>query len=453
MKCHTSNSADVTHGIETKMCHQKKKTDECVSIVLSLSLVEMCSSTLIRISYIIIFICEILEYPIKVSSLAIDQRRRRILAATIASSSAAVVPMVPAFLPNASAVATASDIVIPGVAGTAPLRNTIVDESETNGGISWSPQEALVTKLAKNRILVQQLSPLNPSLIPFANDNELFYDFQFLGGWKVTCTLKRKIFPYGTDYLPSSSLYEGSPRYRNENPGDSTTYQVNFFEDSTGKVRADRAFNAKSLNTAYKQLSKVEDIQWNYQRDPTRLTIMFSSLSEDFEPLGTRRGEIYITARNSERGVSSLGEKVFCTAERMRSVILVPGNVVVSGTWSTLIVLQKKHVDANIYSFLFILISFYMYPFLQNIQDTETITEYRFIEGTNGNKIKAICRIAVYLTPNPNSREGILWQEVNGKAVGFYDYELDMERIIETTGENVGKSCVIIPDNSVQCYT
>jgi hypothetical protein len=243
--------------------------------------------------------------------------------------------MVPPFLPNASAVATASDIVIPGVAGTAPLRNTIVDESETNGGISWSPQEALVTKLAKNRILVQQLSPLNPSLIPFANDNELFYDSQFLGGWRVTCTLKRKIFPYGTDYLPSSSLYEGSPRYRNENPGDSTTYQVNFFEDSMGKVRADRAFNAKSLNTAYKQLSKVEDIQWNYQRDPTRLTIMFSSLSEDFEPLGTRRGEIYITARNSERGVSSLGEKVFCTAERMRSVTLVPGNVVVSGTWST----------------------------------------------------------------------------------------------------------------------
>lgn len=320
----------------TKTSSKEKKAAECDHFVLFLSsFVEMCSFTTIRITYIIIFICEILEFPIKVSSLAIDERRRRILAATIASSSAAVVPMVPPFLPNASAVATASDIVIPGVAGTAPLRITIVDESETNGGISWSPQEALVTKLAKNRILVQQLSPLNPSLIPFANDNELFYDSQFLGGWRVTCTLKRKIFPYGTDYLPSSSLYEGSPRYRNENPGDSTTYQVNFFEDSMGKVRADRAFNAKSLNTAYKQLSKVEDIQWNYQRDPTRLTIMFSSLSEDFEPLGTRRGEIYITARNSERGVSSLGEKVFCTAERMRSVILVPGNVVVSGTWST----------------------------------------------------------------------------------------------------------------------
>jgi hypothetical protein len=305
--------------------------------------------------------------------------------------------------------------VIPGVAGTAPIRNTIVDEREINGGISWSPQEVLVTKLAKNRILVQQLSPLNPSLVPFANDNDLFYDSQFLGGWNVTCKLKRKIFPYGTDYLPSSSLYEGSPRYRNEKPGDSTCYKVNFFKDSMGKVRADRSFNAKSLNTAYNQLSKVDDIKWDYQRDPTRLTIQFSSLSEDFEPLGTRRGEIYITARNSESGVSSVGEKVFCTAERLRSVILVPGNVVVS--------------------------------------DTETITEYRFVEEMNGNKINAICRIAVYLTPNPNSKEGILWQEVNGKAVGFYDYELNMERIIEDTGENIGKSCIMAPDRSVQCYS
>ena len=71
----------------------------------------------------------------------------------------------------------------------------------------------------------------------------------------------------------------------------------------------------------------------------------------------------------------------------------------------------------------------------------------------NSNKINAICRIAVYLTPNPNSKEGILWQEVNGKAVAFYDYELNMERIIENAGENIGKSCVIAPDRSVQCYT
>jgi len=45
-----------------------------------------------------------------------------------------------------------------------------------------------------------------------------------------------------------------------------------------------------------------------------------------------------------------------------------------------------------------------------------------------------------------------LWQEVNGRAVGFYDYELDMERIIEKNGENIGRSCVVVPDKSVQCY-
>lgn len=98
----------------------------------------------------------------------------------------------------------------------------------------------------------------------------------------------------------------------------------------------------------------------------------------------------------------------------------------------------------------------YSYPLLFILFltiDTETITEYRFVEGMNDNKINAICRIAVYLTPNPNSKEGILWQEVNGKAVGFYDYELNMERIIEDTGENIGKSCIMAPDRSVQCYS
>jgi hypothetical protein len=95
---------------------------------------------------------------------------------------------------------------------------------------------------------------------------------------------------------------------------------------------------------------------------------------------------------------------------------------------------------------------FFSLPSCYNIQDTETISEYQFVDGTNGTQIKAICRIAVYLTPNPNSREGILWQEVNGRAVGFYDYELDMERIIEKNGENIGRSYVVVPDKSVQCY-
>jgi hypothetical protein len=62
----------------------------------------------------------------------------------------------------------------------------------------------------------------------------------------------------------------------------------------------------------------------------------------------------------------------------------------------------------------------------------------------------------VYLTPNPNSREGVLWQQVSGKAVAFYDYEFEMKRNLEEfrqsdTGETVFRPCVETPKDVIQC--
>ena len=73
----------------------------------------------------------------------------------------------------------------------------------------------------------------------------------------------------------------------------------------------------------------------------------------------------------------------------------------------------------------------------------------------DADSIHAISRIAVYLTPNPNSREGVLWQQVGGRAVAFYDYELEMKRFKEevtlSDGSDVMKSCVLTPQNVKQC--
>ena len=64
---------------------------------------------------------------------------------------------------------------IPGVAGGAIYRNLVVDESNFSEGVkSWDPPQP-VTKLGKSRILAKELSPLNPALVPFASDNELYY--------------------------------------------------------------------------------------------------------------------------------------------------------------------------------------------------------------------------------------------------------------------------------------
>ncbi len=308
---------------------------------------------------------------------------------------------------------TSERIVVPGTGMKPPLKNLIINERDQQ---NWDIPK-IVTKLG-SRIGANELSPLQPSLAPFAADNELFYDSFMFGSWEVTSTLKRKVYPYGTQYLPSNSLFEGSPRNRMEKPGDTTSYEMHYFSlspttnNSSGngsekvdlnqnmaktKIIADRAFNAKSMSVAYKQLSQVEDVLWDYEKSPTRVTLQFGTLSDDLQPLGERRGEVYINARKGESGRDdSTNEQVFCTSERLRAVLLIPGDVVVS--------------------------------------DTETITEYRVVEGSNGDHLKAVSRIAVYLTPNPNSREGLLWQSVGGKAVAFFDYEMDLRRTPSSIG-------------------
>ena len=152
----------------------------------------------------------------------------------------------------------------------------------------------------------------------------------------------------GPDFLPSNSLLEGSPRNRQEQVGETTTYEVHYFSTLANtlanqatvnlglgvpetKIIQDRAYNSKSLSSAYKQLTPVQDVQWDYRADPTKLVLDFGSglLTDDMMPLGPRRGEVFITARTSEDG----GD-FYCAAERYRAVTLVTRDAVVADTVS-----------------------------------------------------------------------------------------------------------------------
>ena len=180
------------------------------------------------------------------------------------------------------------------------------------------------------------------------------------------------------------------PRYRSENVGDSTTYQAQFsaLDGDDNKIIADRRFNSISTTRAYNQLTPVEDIVWEPKKDPTQLKIQFAAgqMTEDMRPIGPRRAEVYLTARKKEESDDGL---TFAASERTRQVTIGAGAVVVS--------------------------------------DTESITEYHVEES--GDQAQAVQRVAVFLTPNPNSREGVLWQQVGGKAVAFFDYDLNMKRM------------------------
>ena len=65
-----------------------------------------------------------------------------------------------------------SAMVVPGTGMKPQLRNVIVGDEDGN---EWKPQQSFITQLAKSRINAMELSPLSSSLVPFANDNELFY--------------------------------------------------------------------------------------------------------------------------------------------------------------------------------------------------------------------------------------------------------------------------------------
>jgi hypothetical protein len=294
----------------------------------------------------------------------------------------------------------------------------------------WSLPSRLSTNLGSSRILATSLTPLQ-QINPFASQ-ELYYPSFLFGAWNVTTTLKEKIYPFGKQFVPSNSLIEGSPRNRDEKVGDSASFQLHFFSTMADtaanqltvnlglgvpepKIIADRAYNAMAMSRGYRQLTPVEEVVWDYRNDPTRLTFLFGAapVAEDMRPLGKRRCEIYLTARQSE---ASEDGTVFCASERSRSVTLASGVAVAS--------------------------------------DQETITEYKQVDEDT---VVAIARISVFLTPNPNSREGVLWQQVGGNAVAFFDYTWTMKRLREAfvldgdESRTVLRPCVQTPKDVVQC--
>jgi hypothetical protein len=80
------------------------------------------------------------------------------------------------------------------------------------------------------------------------------------------------------------------------------------------------------------------------------------------------------------------------------------------------------------------------------VSDMEIVSEFHLV---NPNEIQAISRIAVFLTPNPNSREGVLWQQVGGQSVALFDYEISMKRKVDESG----LACVLTPKDVTQCVS
>ena len=54
--------------------------------------------------------------------------------------------------------------------------------------------------------------------------------------------------------------------------------------------------------------------------------------------------------------------------------------------------------------------------------------------GGGGEVVMARQRVLRFLTPNPNSAEGVMWSEAGGRAVASLEYELRLERLGQARG-------------------
>jgi DNA-binding protein len=310
------------------------------------------------------------------------------------------------------------------------------DEIPSPSGSEWLPP--LSTNLAKSRIGAKELSSLAPSTSPF-DPQEVYFPSWMFGSWNVTAVLKQKTFPYGSiTVLPSTSLFE-MPLDVHEIIGNDSNYVVQYtlqfystLADTLSnqltvnlglgvpesKIILNRGQAAKSMYNAFfhqpPQHVLVQEEMWDSRQNPRHITLLYETESHK-----EGRIDIDILAQThvNQAPTCSMNDnahKVFCTSERARIV--------------------RQEFAGNVI-----------------VEDMEMTTEYTLQDD---NHVSAISRIAIFLTPNRNSPRQE--KSISGKAIAFYDFEINMHRNLETfvdskSGKTVERACVLTPKDVIQC--
>ena len=158
---------------------------------------------------------------------------------------------------------------------------------------------------------------------------------------------------------------------------------------SDGVVVSDRCANLRAVQDAAAGYARVQEVRYEKSAQ-AQLKVSYSPFGANGTYPGPSRAEIYIQWR---RQMAPSGEvDTFAFAEATRTVLLA----------------QQRSVT---------------------LSDAETLC--RFVR-TSPTSVAAKQRVLRYLTPNPNSNEGLLWQEAGGRAVAVLDYELNLQRVGST---------------------
>ena len=203
------------------------------------------------------------------------------------------------------------------------------------------------------------------------------------GTWIVRSVPLANAAPLGRRYLPAdlARMRLGDLRELRAEP---LTYGVRFYRRGDGKIVSDRAGNLRSVQNAAAGYNRVETVAFD---GVGKISVVYSPFGRNGTYPGPSRAEIYINWRRQSPPLQQAPG--FAFAEATRSVFLA----------------QQRE--------------------LSTISDAETLCEFT---RTSDNTISGRQRVLRYLTPNPNSIEGALWSEANGRAVATLDYALELTR-------------------------
>jgi len=217
----------------------------------------------------------------------------------------------------------------------------------------------------------------------FNRVDNLIFPAWMEGDWVLTSRPLANSAPLGRRYLPAdlSRMRLGDLSNASASP---LTYIVRFSKrPSDGAVVSDRASNLQSVQNAAAGYTRVESVDFD---GAGKLSVRYSPFGRNGTFPGPSRSEIYINWRRQSKPSSS---DSFIFLEATRTVYLA----------------QQRE--------------------LSTISDAETLCRFERLDSST---IKGRQRVLRYLTPNPNSAEGMLWGEANGRAVAALDYEFLLRR-------------------------
>ena len=249
-----------------------------------------------------------------------------------------------------------------------------------------NPVLAELSARLKDESPTQQQASLSDALggSPFGSGKDtLVFPSWLEGEWVIQSNILGVAAPLGRRFLPADlARVRLGPIF----PADGVPplqYRVRFARRaSDNAVVSDRENNLRAVQDASAGYSRVESVAFD---GSTTLKVQYSPFGPNGTFPGPSRAEVFIQRR---RVSSTADTRRFAFAEATRSVLLAQGRSV-------------------------------------TISDAETLNVFDYIDDDH---VVARQRVLRFLTPNPNSQEGVLWQEARGRAVALLDYELLLSR-------------------------